>query len=304
MENLARRDRIRTALECKKPNEEGMKGTAKRMATVLDPNAMTDLNLGPGRVCEAGCCSDCCSRVLFPTFATEVETDVERFPDLEQFTFNEVHWSDSGTTLNFVRLLERIRRSIAAEYELPLSSIIPVQAYSRRYTAGAQQTGGGGAVGDSIILHTDEGTHACYHYSSVLYLNTQGVDFEGGNFVWNDLKPKEEGEDPGKSEERVRTPLHPSRGAAVIFSSGWENMHEVEPLTSGHRYSVPCFFTTEAVPSFQMDAIGGVPDGGEAIADELEYLLFTREVRTAVEAPRYVKELMMKWHHLFAPSHA
>ena len=23
------------------------------------------------------------------------------------------------------------------------------------------------------------------------------------------------------------TPFHPSRGAAVIFSSGWENMHEV-----------------------------------------------------------------------------
>ena len=37
-----------------------------------------------------------------------------------------------------------------------------------------------------MILHTDEATHAGYHYSSVLYLNTQGEDFEGGNFIWND----------------------------------------------------------------------------------------------------------------------
>ena len=31
--------------------------------------------------------------------------------------------------------------------------------------------------------------------------------------------------------------------------SGWENMHEVEKLTSGRRFAVPCFFTTVPVPS-------------------------------------------------------
>ena len=31
-----------------------------------------------------------------------------------------------------------------------------------------------------------------------------------------------------KKGARVRTPVAPSRGSAVIFSSGWENMHEVE----------------------------------------------------------------------------
>ena len=31
-----------------------------------------------------------------------------------------------------------------------------------------------------MILHTDEATHAVYHYSCVLYLSTQGHDFTGG----------------------------------------------------------------------------------------------------------------------------
>lgn len=84
-----------------------------------------------------------------------------------------------------------------------------------------------------------------YHYSCVLYLSTQGVDFEGGDFVFND--PAEDGYEPSDEEKtalqsmtieeqmrrsgRKLTPFHPSRGAAVIFSSGWENMHEVEKIT-------------------------------------------------------------------------
>ena len=56
---------------------------------------------------------------------------------------------------------------------------------------------------------------------------------------------------------RVISPFKPVKGAAVIFSSGWENMHEVEPLISGTRYAVPCFFTTCPVPEA---AYGQVPE--------------------------------------------
>ena len=52
---------------------------------------------------------------------------------------------------------------------------------------------------------------------------------------------------------RKLTPLHPTKGAAVIFSSGWENMHQVDKLTSGTRLAVPCFFTTEPVPEMSID---------------------------------------------------
>ena len=117
-----------------------------------------------------------------------------------------------------------------------------------------------------MILHTDEATHSGYHYSCVIYLSTHGEDFEGGAFVFNDPDPDKDKEGAGKKkttsdmefseaameeylrnsnrEGRLISPFLPTKGAAVIFSSGWENMHEVETLTSGTRYAVPCFFTT------------------------------------------------------------
>lgn len=88
--------------------------------------------------------------------------------------------------MQFVRLIERVRRTIAHEYGLPLKTILPLQAYSRKYVAGTTQKGGGGGEGDFFTLHTDEATPDGYHYSCVLYLSTFGEDFEGGAFVFND----------------------------------------------------------------------------------------------------------------------
>ena len=71
-------------------------------------------------------------------------------------------WSDARTILIAVRLVERIRRAIALEYGLPLSSLLPLQAYSRTANAGTLSEGGGGNLGgDGLPLHTDEATHAC-----------------------------------------------------------------------------------------------------------------------------------------------
>jgi hypothetical protein len=247
--------------------------------------------------------------------------------------------------------VERVRRTIAHEYGLPLKTILPLQAYSRKYVAGTTQKGGGGGEGDFVTLHTDEATHAGYHYSCVLYLSTQGEDFEGGNFVFNDPAPKDEKEiqameakeqeeesdeiekrllealqrgeelpdmegiiegsdsqSDSNFEEEVRragrtlTPFHPSRGAAVIFSSGWENMHEVEKITSGVRYAVPCFFTTCEVPQAayqQMNA--GLPKSDEDIADDWLHLLLAHRKEEPMESVGRVKELLMKWHYMCTP---
>ena len=194
-----------------------------------------------------------------------------------------------------------------------------------------------------MILHTDESTHSSYHYSCVLYLSTQGEDFEGGNFVFNDpAKTKAEapsassrasdeqlayeaylrGEDPtpdaGDGHEgggdimtlaetmrrdgRELTPFHPSKGAAVIFSSGWENMHEVEKITSGTRYAVPCFFTTCPVPeAAYTQMVVGKPKTDENIADDWLHLLLAHRHEEPIEATARVKELLMKWHYICTP---
>lgn len=319
---------------------------------IYDLYLITILQIIAGRRCEGGNCCDACSRNIFPTFASTQETDLEMFPEIMSLTFNDLAEVSAKSIVQFVRLVERVRRTIAHEYGLPLKTILPLQAYSRKYVAGTTQKGGGGGEGDFVTLHTDEATHAGYHYSCVLYLSTQGEDFEGGNFVFNDPAPEDEkqvqamevkeqeeesdelekrllealqrGEelpdmegiiegsdgqsDASNFEEEVRragrslTPFHPSRGAAVIFSSGWENMHEVEKITSGVRYAVPCFFTTCPVPEAayqQMNA--GLPKSDEDIADDWLHLLLAHRKEEPMESVGRVKELLMKWHYMCTP---
>ena len=42
-----------------------------------------------------------------------------------------------------------------------------------------------------------------------------------------------------EASSRVLSPVEPTVGGAVLFSSGWENMHFVEPTTDGCRFSLP-----------------------------------------------------------------
>ena len=115
-------------------------------------------------------------------------------------------------------------------------------------------------------------------------LSTQGLDFEGGTFSFNDAPAQ-------PADPRVLTPLAPAKGSAVIFSSGWENMHEVEPLRDGQRFAVPCFFTTcpqpEASPH---DA--PMDDRGRA-AELWRTLLAPKEVAD-------FRQFVMSWHALLA----
>ena len=147
----------------------------------------------------------------------------------------------------------------------------------------------------------------------MLYLNDQGVDFTGGDFIFNDkakegmslaylrrleMLTMEEELERGRKFGRELTPFHPSRGAAVIFSSGWENMHEVYALESGTRYAVPSFFTTCPVPeqAYQQMHVGK-PSSDEQIADDWLHLLLAHRAESPVESVGRVKELLMKWHY-------
>mmetsp|Transcript_13598 Transcript_13598/g.25545 ORF Transcript_13598/g.25545 Transcript_13598/m.25545 type:complete len:558 (-) Transcript_13598:107-1780(-) len=355
MQQLLLREKETFNVTCMQPDDTGIEGAARKMNYIFDDGDHKNLPLTEGRRCEDGSCCDKCSRNIFRTFASDAECDLQTFPELSSFTFNNLETVSAGTILQFVRLIERVRRTVAHEYGLPLKTILPLQAYSRKYVAGTTQKGGGGGEGDFVTLHTDEATHSGYHYSCVLYLSTQGKDFEGGDFVFNDPAPKSEddhnnsnkkgnsnyggdeeefnddeidedilellkrgelpdkivfnvGVDENDDEEsydsledeirragRVLTPFHPSRGSAVIFSSGWENMHEVEKITSGVRYAVPCFFTTCPVPDAAYEQMHvGKPKTDEDIADDWLHLLLAHRKEEPMESVGRVKELLMK----------
>ena len=206
---------------------------------------LSGLTLEPGRVCAGGCCSDACSRVLLPDFASSDEAEgfrssveslmasEEEHPHHNMYMMMCAAAGDVRATLTFMRLVERMRRFIAHQYGLRLRAVAPRQTFVSRIAHAANV--------ERQSLHADESSFKSYHYSCVLYLSTQGCDFEGGGFFFSDPPP---GADP--SAERSLLRLEPRAGTAVVFSSGWENMHFVEPLESGRRFAVPAFFCTSA----------------------------------------------------------
>jgi len=157
LKHLLTREQITTNLTCMQPKIDSVESRAQAMNYIFDDSTHKDLPLVEGRRCEGGHCCDKCSRNIFPTFASYNETSNDMFDGLYSFTFNELKRVPSETILMFTRLIERVRRTIAHEYGLPLKSILPLQAYSRKYVAGSTQQGGGGGEGDFVTLHTDEG---------------------------------------------------------------------------------------------------------------------------------------------------
>ena len=285
-QQLEGRHRVTQNVTCLQPAQDAPKTRADHEPGygVINDDLLA-VPLREGRACQGGACCDECSRVTFSSLVTPAEAD-DFVEELEfvwpedtghQFSLSKCAFRDRRTSLIFVRFVERMRRAIAHEFGLPLATVAPLQTFVSCFEgAGAKQGG----------LHSDESTFKEFHYSCVLYLSTQLEDFEGGTFSWSDA-PTVAG------APRVNTPLSPTKGAAVVFSSGWENMHEVDPLVSGKRFAVPAFFTT--LPD------GPPTDAGElyepqAIADELWRSLLNPE---SADDPR---TLIMKWHSIMAPS--
>ncbi|KAL5254832.1 hypothetical protein ACHWQZ_G014314 [Mnemiopsis leidyi] len=80
-------------------------------------------------------------------------------------------------------------------------------------------------------VHTDTEQYDRFHYTSLLYLNTYHTDFKGGRFMFDS---------PGNNNT-----VHPKAGRVSIFTSGTENPHHVERVTSGTRYAITIPFTCD-----------------------------------------------------------
>jgi hypothetical protein len=65
--------------------------------------------------------------------------------------------------------------------------------------------------------------------SALLYLNEQGVDFEGGTITFPNVDPPVE--------------IHPKPGTLVGFRADLAHAHVVDPVTSGHRKAIAWWFT-------------------------------------------------------------
>ena len=221
-------------IECVRP-ADGIDGQQ------LSGAQFQELVTSPGRQCDGGVCTLGCSRVSLSNFASPSECEEiqrrvaalmddgcgeERAPFETSLNFGDcVH--DVQTALLFLRVIERLRRCVADEYDLPLASLKTEFAFVSRICSEAQPESYG-------IVHADESSYSNYHYSTVLQLGTDGQGFEGGEFVFVGAN--------GLPEERFTS----TKGRAMMFTSGWENVHYVDKVRSGTRFAMPVFFTTEA----------------------------------------------------------
>jgi len=108
------------------------------------------MDLEPGRLCEGGACCDACSRVQLRALATDAECAellcradalMPPSPPRElsqqreqvnlQFQFTAAA-GDIRLHLMYIRMLERMRRAVAREYGLPLSTISLTQSFVSR----------------------------------------------------------------------------------------------------------------------------------------------------------------------------
>ena len=97
--------------------------------------------------------------------------------------------------------------------------------------------------------HVDRNNTAHYHYSGLLYLSEYKKDFKGGRIIFYNA-----------DDSKVEQVVEPLPGRTIIFSSGHENPHKVERVTSGERLVLAFWFTCDKAKEFEIFLDGKAHD--------------------------------------------
>ena len=91
-------------------------------------------------------------------------------------------------------------------------------------------------------VHADRNNTEHYHYSGLLYLSNYNQDFTGGLLKFFSAN------NPDIEEQIVQ----PAAGRVIMFTSGPENPHVVERVTSGERFVLSFWFTCNVAREFEI----------------------------------------------------
>ena len=241
-----RRQRIET--ECLRPVNPRSRGAKYG-------KALLGLALEPGRACPPSSCgSECLLAVEDDVIsADEAAALSEHAANVlsKEATRNKKYGGDAETSeptkpirkamvdlsrsarfgetsghLLLVRVLERMRRLAADTFSITRSRIRFASHFVSKITADRP-------LNDSAV-HCDQASFSTFHLSGVLWLGTHGEHFGGGrvDFYRNSTEPW------------LR--VEPRVGRLALFTSGWEHLHRVEPVSWGDRWSLPVFMETLA----------------------------------------------------------
>ena len=81
-------------------------------------------------------------------------------------------------------------------------------------------------------------------YTALIYLNEAGRDYQGGIFEFDDDTDRHSSN--GDGEGPMLRFVKPKAGRLLMFTSGEENVHHVNEVTSGVRYAITIAFTCDS----------------------------------------------------------
>lgn len=143
----------------------------------------------------------------------------------------EAFKKESMVTYRLVK--SKIKSAIAQRFDIDVDSLFLTHpTFFSRITNNTAKT-----VHDEYWHpHVDKETYESFHYTSLLYLNDFGKDFNGGRFLFID----------GVDKNKTVTAIEPKKGRVSAFTSGSENLHNVEKVTDGTRFAITISFTCNA----------------------------------------------------------
>ncbi|XP_029639609.1 2-oxoglutarate and iron-dependent oxygenase domain-containing protein 3 isoform X1 [Octopus sinensis] len=135
----------------------------------------------------------------------------------------------------YKRVKEKVFQAIINEFNIPHTDLyLTKPTFFSRMTPKPAKT-----IHDEYWhLHIDKKTYGTFHYTSLLYLTTYGKDFTGGRFTFVD-KDK-------------NSTVEPKLGRVSFFTSGSENPHFVEKVSSGERYAITISFTCDPTKAIKI----------------------------------------------------
>lgn len=148
---------------------------------------------------------------------------------------------------------KRIAHTIAENFEVPIDALhLTSPTFFSRITPAPAQT----LHDEYWHPHVDKQTYESFHYTSLLYLSGYKKEFTGGRFVFID-----------GPENKTHSIVEPKRGRVSAFTSGAENLHQVEMVGTGTRFAITISFTCD--PSHAIYDVGqSMPEVSHMVAKE------------------------------------
>ena len=137
-------------------------------------------------------------------------------------------------------IISRLREAVMNHFRLSVLSFT-TPTFITRLDGNASWTPDG--VHDEYWhVHADRNNTDHYHYSGLLYLNNYIEDFTGG--LLHFFSPID--------HSLAELTVEPRSGRVVMFTSGPENPHAVERVTSGERFVLSFWFTCNVAKAFEI----------------------------------------------------